>query len=438
MTYRDNIDKLARRITDRIPAKVKKLSQMDPEYECLNEILNDEQCDLCLCFEVRKPLSFEEVVKRSGWPAGRVNRVLNEVCDIGMIEYNWENADHHKQFVLPQFVPGAAEFMVMNKDLVEEHPIVADFFEKMTRLPLEKVTPMVPPGGAGIGMHVIPVEKAIHANQEAVSVEKISHWLNKYDKYALSPCSCRRQQRVRGEGTGDVEADVCIAVDDMADYIELDVQLTSDGEVIVMHDSNAYRTTGVDENIVNMTYKEVRRLDAGSWYSEQYKGEKVPSLREVLELTQGKIKLNIELKPAGNGDELAKKTAALIEKYNMTADCVVTSFSKSALLAVKSYNENVKVGYILSAAYGDFYDMSNIDFFSVNAAYLSKRTIDAIHNSGKQVYAWTVNNKDSIKNLTNKGVDGVITDNPVLARETIYSRDTSETIVNMIRYVFNQ
>ena len=107
-------------------------------------------------------------------------------------------------------------------------------------------------------------------------------------------------------------------------------------------------------------------------------------------------------------------------------------------LLMKSYNENIKVGYILSAAYGDFYDMRNIDFFSVNAAYLSKRTIDAIHNSGKQVYAWTVNNKDSIKNLTNKGVDGVITDNPVLARETIYSRDTSETIVNMIRYVFNQ
>lgn len=219
MAYRDNIDKLARRITDRIPAKIKKLAETDPEYQCLSEILNDEQCDLCLCFEVRKPLTFEEIVKRSGWETGRVNRVLNEVCTIGMIEYNWENEDHHKQYVLPQFVPGLAEFMVMNKDLVKEHPIVADFFEKMTRLPLEKVTPMVPPGGAGIGMHVIPVEKAIHANQQAVSVEKISHWLNKYDKYALSPCSCRRQQRVRNEGTGDIEADVCIAVGDMADYV---------------------------------------------------------------------------------------------------------------------------------------------------------------------------------------------------------------------------
>jgi glycerophosphoryl diester phosphodiesterase len=172
--------------------------------------------------------------------------------------------------------------------------------------------------------------------------------------------------------------------------------------------------------------------------SSRYKGEKVPGLREVLELAQGKIKLNIELKPADNGEELARKTVALIEKYNMENDCVITSFSSSALLSAKSCDENIRVGYILSAAYGDYYDMKNIDFFSVNAAYLSKRTIDAIHNSGKQVYAWTVNNKDSIKNLTNKGVDGVITDNPVLARETIYSRDTSETIVNMIRYVFNQ
>lgn len=228
------------------------------------------------------------------------------------------------------------------------------------------------------------------------------------------------------------------AIDDMADYIELDVQLTNNGEVIVMHDSNAYRTTGVDANIVNMTYKEVKTLDAGSWFSDEYVGENVPSLKEVLELTQGKIKLNIELKPADNGTALAKNTVRIIEKYNMVNDCVITSFSESALKAVKTYNQEIKVGYILSAAYGDFYDMKNVDFFSVNAAFLSKRTIDAIHNSGKRVYAWTVNNKESIKNLTNKGVDGIITDNPVLARETIYSRDTSETIINMIRYVFNQ
>ena len=98
------------------------------------------------------------------------------------------------------YVPGSAEFMVMNKEQVEKHTEVADFFENMSRLPLEKVTPMVPLGGAGIGMHVIPVEKAIPAAQESADVEHISHWLKKYkDKYAIGQCSCRLQQRVRGE-----------------------------------------------------------------------------------------------------------------------------------------------------------------------------------------------------------------------------------------------
>ena len=150
----------------------------------------------------------------------RTEKLLQEMSVIGLIEYNWENEDHHKQYVLPMFVPGCAEFMMMNAKQVEEHPELADFFEQMARLPLEKVTPMVPQGGAGIGMHVIPVEKAIPSSQESASIEHISYWLNKYkDKYAVGACSCRRQQRVRGEGTGDLEDDLCIGVGDMADYL---------------------------------------------------------------------------------------------------------------------------------------------------------------------------------------------------------------------------
>ena len=118
------------------------------------------------------------------------------------------------------FVPGCAEFMMMNEKQVEEHPELADFFENMSRLPLEKITPMVPLGGAGIGMHVIPVEQAIPATQQSVSVEHISYWLKKYEnKYAVGACSCRRQQRVRGEGTGEIEGELCIGVGDMADYL---------------------------------------------------------------------------------------------------------------------------------------------------------------------------------------------------------------------------
>lgn len=209
--------KLGQMITDRIGHKV---TVDDPEYWGLAEVLTDEMAEVCLSMKVRKPMTLEQIAKKSGKDKERVQQLLDEMSVIGMIEYNWENEDRHKQYVLPMFVPGCAEFMVMNKKQCEEHPILADFFENMSRLPLEKVTPMVPPGGSGIGMHVIPVEKAIPAHQQSASVEHISHWLKKYqDKYAVGACSCRRQQRIRGEGCGEIEGDLCIGVGDMADYL---------------------------------------------------------------------------------------------------------------------------------------------------------------------------------------------------------------------------
>ena len=209
--------KLGQMITDRIGHKV---TVDDPEYWGLAEVLTDEMAEVCLSMKVRKPMTLEEIAKKSGKDKERVQQLLDEMSVIGMIEYNWENADRHKQYVLPMFVPGCAEFMMMNEKQTQEHPIIADFFENMSRLPLEKVTPMVPPGGSGIGMHVIPVEKAIPAHQESASVEHISHWLKKYqDKYAVGACSCRRQQRMRGEGCGEIEGDLCIGVGDMADYL---------------------------------------------------------------------------------------------------------------------------------------------------------------------------------------------------------------------------
>ena len=212
---RELILKLGQKITDRIGVKV---TENDPEYWGLASVVTDEMAEVALAMKVRVPATAAEVAKKCKKSVERTEELLEEMSVIGVIEYNWENEDHHKQYVLPMFVPGCAEFMVMNKEQVEEHTEIADFFEQMARLPLEKVTPMVPLGGAGIGMHVIPVEKAIPANQQSASVEHISHWLNKYDKYSVGACSCRRQQRIRGEGTGDLEDDLCIGVGDMADY----------------------------------------------------------------------------------------------------------------------------------------------------------------------------------------------------------------------------
>lgn len=219
---RELILKLGKKITDRIPYKLgmEKLTVNDPEYWGLAGVVTDEMAEVALCMDVRKPITLPKLAKKTKKPEAELEKLLQEMAVVGIIEYNWENPQHEKQYILPMYVPGSAEFMVMNKEQVEKHTEIADFFENMSRLPLEKITPMVPLGGAGIGMHVIPVEQAIPATQQSVSVEHISYWLKKYEnKYAVGACSCRRQQRVRGEGTGEIEGELCIGVGDMADYL---------------------------------------------------------------------------------------------------------------------------------------------------------------------------------------------------------------------------
>ena len=223
--FREPVARLGKIITDRIPIKLgkHKITKDDPEYWAVARLCTDEEAELAIkAFKkIRQPKTFADIQKAAPEiPAEKLQKMLDHMSWTGLIEWNYENPQHEKQYVLPMFVPGSGEFSNMNKDLIEEHPELGMFFEHMTRLPLEKVTPMVPEGGAGIGMHVIPVEKAIEMNNEAVGIEKISHWLDKYEgKYAKSPCSCRRSRKTYGEGCGDVEDGWCIAVGDMADYV---------------------------------------------------------------------------------------------------------------------------------------------------------------------------------------------------------------------------
>jgi NADPH-dependent glutamate synthase beta subunit-like oxidoreductase/Fe-S-cluster-containing hydrogenase component 2 len=214
---RDLIIKLGQKITDRIGHKV---TVDDPEYWGLACVVTDEMAEVALTMKVRKPVTFEQLMKMTKKSKEELEPILEQMCIVGLIEYNWENPRHEKQYILPLFVPGSAEFTNMNQKQLEEHPELGLFFENMSRLPLEKVTPMVPPGGAGIGMHVIPVEKAISMENQTADVEHISHWLKKYDgKYAASPCSCRLSRRTYDEGCADDPMDWCIAVGDMADYV---------------------------------------------------------------------------------------------------------------------------------------------------------------------------------------------------------------------------
>ena len=219
---RENLLKLGSMITNRIGLKT---TVDDPEYWGLDGVMTDEMVDVVLKMGVRKPKTIEQLMKLTKMERQPLQKLLDDMSWLGIIEYNWENLDgknpaHEKRYILPLFVPGSAEFLNMRRSQIDEHPEVAAFFERMTMLPLEKITPMVPPGGAGIGMHVIPVEKAIETEQEAIGLEKISYWLHKYEgKYAKSMCSCRASRDKLGEGCGDDVENWCIAVGDMADYV---------------------------------------------------------------------------------------------------------------------------------------------------------------------------------------------------------------------------
>ena len=219
---RENLLKLGSMITNRIGLKA---TADDPEYWGLASVMTDEMVEVALKMGVRKPKTTEQLMKLTKMEREPLEKLLTEMAWIGIIEYNWENLDgknpnHEKRWILPLFVPGSAEFLNMRHSQIEEHPEVTAFFERMTFLPLEKITPMVPPGGSGIGMHVIPVEKAIETENEAIGLEKISYWLDKYEgKYAKSMCSCRASRQKLGEGCGDDPENWCIAVGDMATYV---------------------------------------------------------------------------------------------------------------------------------------------------------------------------------------------------------------------------
>lgn len=244
----DSVDikllKFVRRVTDRIPGKIKGVTTNDPEYWGLACIFRGEMeykeaeyaLDLLLQMPRRKHFFEKDLQKKMKCKTDADREHLAKTLDylsyIGMLEYDYgdkytkdgpipgtEYTRENREYWVPQFVPGSAEYTNMNTGLMDRHPELAIFFERMTFLPLEAVTPMVAPGGSGIGMHVIPVEKAISMENQTLDIEHISYWLKRYEGHiGASICSCRYGRKKLGEGCADDYEGWCIGVGDMADY----------------------------------------------------------------------------------------------------------------------------------------------------------------------------------------------------------------------------
>ena len=216
-------------------------------------------------------------------------------------------------------------------------------------------------------------------------------------------------------------AAVKLAIEDGADWVEIDVQETADGKVVVFHDSDFMKLAGVDLKIWDATMADLKDIDVGSWFAPQFKDERVPTLGKVLNECKGKAGVNIELKYYGHDEQLEQRVTDIVEAHGMTSDIVIMSLKVDAVEKMKSIRPDWKVGLLMSVSAGDLESL-DVDFLAVNAGFANRGFIRSAHALDRDVYVWTVNDASTMSTMMSRGVDSLITDKPALARSVLEQR----------------
>jgi glycerophosphoryl diester phosphodiesterase len=224
------------------------------------------------------------------------------------------------------------------------------------------------------------------------------------------------------------------AAEQGANWIELDVHESSDRKIFVMHDSSFRRTAGTNRSAWELTYDEISKLDAGSFFGSAYAGEQIPLLSDVIRFAkQAKIPLNIEIKPSGHEEFLENDLVNLLEEENFTGQCVVTSQSYASISKVKDLNPDIKTIYVMGFAYGNISRLKKADGFSVRYTSVTGDLVSRVHNAGKEIYAWTVNSRWAIDDMIDRQVDNIITDNVPLAKSRIEKNESGDVLAGYLR-----
>lgn len=211
------------------------------------------------------------------------------------------------------------------------------------------------------------------------------------------------------------------AIDDGADCAEIDVQETADGVVVLLHDADLARVAGVRRGIWELTWKQSRGLDVGSWFSSRFAGERIPSLEQVLTLTGGRIGLNIELKYNGHDQRLGERVAELVDAAGLAESTIITSLDAGGLRRVRACRPALRLGLVVTSPVGDTGGL-DVEALSMDVRIVSPRAVRANREAGLETHAWTANDRDCIGHMLDCGVDCVITDYPRLAREVLAGR----------------
>ena len=219
------------------------------------------------------------------------------------------------------------------------------------------------------------------------------------------------------------------AMEEGADFAEIDVRMTADGYVVLMHDASLQRTAGVKINVWEISRERLDQLEAGSFFSSEYSGARIPSLEEAIDVSNGRIRLNIEIKPSSETPDLARETARIILEKEWERECVVTSFSREALSDVKSVSPEIRTGLIITMPLGSYTRLMDVDFYSLNALFLSARQAEMIHALGYEIHVWGAKDAQTIRRMVEYGADNIITADPLLATETIYSHSANDYVI---------
>lgn len=243
-----------------------------------------------------------------------------------------------------------------------------------------------------------------------------------------------------GEAPENTLAAIRRAIDDGTDWVEIDVQETADGEVVVIHDSDFMKLSHVNLKLWDGTLAAVRNIDIGSWFSPSFAAERVPTLREVLETARGRSGVVIELKYYGHDVRLEERVAEIVESTGMADEIVVMSLSYDGIRKMRSLRPDWTVGLLVAKAIGNV-NRLDTDFLAVNVGMATPRFIRSAHRAGKKVFVWTVNDPMTMSNLMTLGVDGIITDEPALAKQVVAQRSklsSAERLLARVAVLFGK
>jgi len=213
-------------------------------------------------------------------------------------------------------------------------------------------------------------------------------------------------------------AAVSKALEEGTDFVEIDVQETADGQIVVLHDKDLKRVAGVDLKIGEATYAQASGFDIGSWFAPEFSSERLPFLTDIIQLCRGRAGVIIELKYTEQAKELARRVLEILAAQNFKSDVEIMSLHYPGIQEVRKLDPSMPVGFLSNVSLGKL-SQTDVDFLAVSGQTASRRFIHDSHGSGKKVYVWTINTAREMALFIDRGVDGLITDRPALARRVI-------------------